>query len=147
MDKQDIELLQQVYATADKLALSTSLNDTADVKVINFVWYADQPDTLYFSSVRGSNALAIYAKHADAALITIPHESETTNPFVRAHHVTITPSEQTMADDLLPRYLELVPNYQHVWDAIGPQLVAYEIKLHDVHVDAGLGQRKINLSF
>ncbi len=147
MDKKDVELLQKIYATADKMALSTSLDGVADVKVINFVWFEDQPDTLYFSSVRGSNALTIYAQHADAAFITIPHESHTNNPFVRAHHVTVTPSAKTMADDLLPRYLELVPNYQRVWDAIGPQLVAYEIKLHDVHVDAGLGERKVDLTF
>ncbi|HAT54022.1 MAG TPA: pyridoxamine 5'-phosphate oxidase, partial [Lactobacillus sp.] len=55
MDKKDVELLQKIYATADKMALSTSLDGVADVKVINFVWFEDQPDTLYFSSVRGSN--------------------------------------------------------------------------------------------
>ncbi|GEK28968.1 pyridoxamine 5'-phosphate oxidase family protein [Furfurilactobacillus siliginis] len=142
----NIALLQQVYSSADKLALATSLNGTADVKILNFVWFKDEPDTLYFSSVKGTNAAAIYANNPDAALITVPQDDTPNNPYVRAHHITITPSTKTMAE-LLPRYLELVPNYQHTWDAIGDSLVVYKITLHDVHVDAGLGQEKIDLTF
>nr|WP_237770808.1 hypothetical protein [Lactiplantibacillus plantarum] len=49
--------------------------------------------------------------------------------------------------DLLPQYLETVPNYQQVWDAIGSTLVVFELKLTDLFVDAGVGGEKQTLTF
>ena len=45
----DISLLKQVVQSTNKIALSTAVNNEADVKIVNFVWYEAQPDTLYFS--------------------------------------------------------------------------------------------------
>lgn len=141
-----IQLLQKVYATADKMAISTALNERADVRIINFVWFPNEPEKLYFSSVQGTPALKLYRDGADIAFITIPHDGTPYNPFVRAKGIKAVPSSKTMAD-LLPRYLELVPNYQKTWDAIGSSLVVYEINLQNVHVDAGIGQEKIDIQF
>lgn len=142
----DITLLKQVAQTTNKIALSTSLDNQADVKIVNFVWFEDQPDTLFFSSVKTSAALKIYDQQPDVALITVPNDGTPGNPYLRAQHVTLQRSEKTMAD-LLPRYLETVPHYQQVWDAIGTSLVVFELKLTDVYVDAGLGQAKETLHF
>ncbi|GAB6093494.1 pyridoxamine 5'-phosphate oxidase [Furfurilactobacillus curtus] len=141
-----LDQLQQVYQTTNTIALATSFHNEADVKVINFVWFSDEPTTMYFSSVRGSHALNLYAEHANASLTTIPFTGTPNNPFIRAHDVHIAPSSKTMAD-LLPRYLELIPNYQQVWDAIGPTLAVYEIHFQQLHVDPGLGQPKFDLDF
>jgi len=145
-DNHSIKLLQQVFSTSDKMAISTSLNGQADVRIINYVWFVDEPNKLYFSSVRGTTALKLYQAGADIAFITIPHDGTPYNPFVRAKGVKATPSDKTMSD-LLPRYLELVPGYQKTWDAIGSSLVVYEINLQQVHVDAGINQEKIDLQF
>nr|WP_237770807.1 hypothetical protein [Lactiplantibacillus plantarum] len=56
----DISLLKQVVQSTNKIALSTAVNNEADVKIVNFVWYEAQPDTLYFSSVKTSPALKVY---------------------------------------------------------------------------------------
>lgn len=145
-DTHSIQLLQKVYATADKMAISTSLNGQADVRIINFVWFPNEPNKLYFSSVKGTTALKLYQAGADIAFITIPHDGTPFNPFIRSKGVKAIPSTKTMAD-LLPRYLELVPNYQKTWDAIGSSLVVYEINLQDIYVDAGIGQEKIDIHF
>ncbi|PWG00301.1 pyridoxamine 5'-phosphate oxidase [Levilactobacillus bambusae] len=142
----DTNFLQQVLGTADKIALSTSLDHDADVKIVNYVWYPDEPDTLYFSSVKDTDAVKIYDQNPDVAFITVPYDSEKTNPFVRGQHVTVQKSTKTI-DDLLPRYLETVPGYQKVYDMIGKSLVVYEIKLHTVTVDAGLGEKKTEMTF
>lgn len=142
----DIQLLQQVLSTGDKLAISTALDGAADVRIINYIWYPEEPDAIYFSSVRGTPALAKYAAGADVAFITVPHDGTPNNPFVRSNSMTVAPANREMSE-LLPRYLETVPNYQRTWDAIGPKLVAYRIQLHNVHVDAGLGNPKVDLSF
>lgn len=141
-----IQIMQQVLATADKIALSTALNNQAAAKIVNFVYFDDQPDRLYFSSVKSATALDTYTQ-ADCALITIPADGTPGNPYVRAEHVTISPSTKSMANELLPRYLETVPNYQAVWEAIGSTLVPYQIQLHEVLVDPGIGTKHFSLSF
>ena len=50
-------------------------------------------------------------------------------------------------EDLLPKYLDSVPNYQKVWDLIGPKLEVFELKLDDVYIDPGLGREKQTLYF
>ncbi|WP_047998672.1 hypothetical protein [Lactiplantibacillus herbarum] len=142
----DISGLKQVAGTTNKIALSTALNSEADVKIVNFVWYEEQPDTLYFSSVNTSPALKIYEQQPDIAFITIPNDGTPNNPYLRAQHVQLRHSDKTMTD-LLPQYLKTIPNYQQVWDAIGKTLVVFELKLTDVYVDAGVGQPKETLHF
>lgn len=142
----DISLLKKVAGTSNKIALSTALNGEADVKIVNFVWYEDRPDTLYFSSVKTSAALKVYDQDPDVALITVPNDGTPGNPYLRAQHVKLHRSDKTMAD-LLPRYLETIPNYQQVWDAIGSKLVVFELKVTDLFVDGGLGQPKETLNF
>ena len=145
-DTHSIQLLQNVYKTADKMAISTALNGHADVRIINYVWFPNEPDKIYFSSVKDTPAFKLYEDGADIAFMTVPHDGTPYNPFVRAKGIKAIPSSKTMKD-LLPRYLELVPDYQKTWDAIGPTLVVYEIHLQTVHVDAGIGQEKIDIHF
>lgn len=142
----DLTILQHVIAMTNKIALSTALDNQADVKIVNFVWYPEQPDTLFFSSVKNSAALETYAQQPDVALISVPNDGSVGNPYIRAQHVQLKRSEKTMAD-LLPRYLETVPNYQTVWDLIGPKLVVFELKLKELYVDPGLGQDKGTFHF
>ena len=145
----DISLLKQVVQSTNKVALSTAVNNEADVKIVkivNFVWYEAQPDTLYFSSVKTSPALKVYDQNPDIAFITIPNDGTAGNPYLRAQHVKLQRSTKTMTD-LLPQYLETVPNYQQVWDAIGSTLVVFELKLTDLFVDAGVGGEKQTLTF
>lgn len=142
----DLTLFKEVKATTNKIALSTALDNQADVKIVNFVWDEQQPDTLFFSSVKTSEAIASYDQQPDVALITIPNDGTPGNPFLRARHVKLTRSTRTM-DDLLPLYLKTVPHYQQVWDAIGSTLVVFELKLGDVKVDPGLGRSKEILQF
>lgn len=145
-DTHSIQLLQEVYKTSDKMAISTALNGHADVRIINYVWFPNEPNKLYFSSVKGTPALQLYKDGADIAFITVPHDGTPFNPFVRVKGVKAIPSSKTMTE-LLPRYLELVADYQKTWDAIGSSLVVYELNLKDVHVDAGIGQEKIDIHF
>jgi len=133
-------------ATMLTKALSTAVNKEADVKIVNIVWREEQPDTLYFSSVKDSPALAVYDQDPDVAFITVPNDGTAGNPYMRAQHVQLKRSTLTM-QDLLPLYLDTVPNYQKVWDMIGPKLVVFELKLKDVFVDPGLGQDKGTLHF
>jgi hypothetical protein len=142
----DIAGFKQVKATTNKIALSTAVNNEADVKIVNIVWREEQPDTLYFSSVKDSPALAVYDQDPDVAFITVPNDGTAGNPYMRAQHVQLKRSALTM-QDLLPLYLDTVPNYQKVWDMIGPKLVVFELKLKDVFVDPGLGQDKGTLHF
>ncbi|BDZ29600.1 pyridoxamine 5'-phosphate oxidase [Lactiplantibacillus sp. WILCCON 0030] len=142
----DLTTLQHVVTMTNKIALSTALDNQADVKIVNFVWYPAQPATLYFSSVKDSAALTTYAQNPDVAFISVPNDTAVGNPYIRAQHVKLERSEKTMAE-LLPRYLETVPNYQKVWDLIGPKLVVFELKLKDLYVDPGLGQNKGTMHF
>lgn len=142
----DLTLFKEVKATTNKLALGTSLAGQADVKIVNFVWDESQPDTLYFSSVKTSEAVTIYDQDPDVAIITVPDNGTPGNSYLRARHVQLHRSTKTMVD-LLPLYLQSVPHYQQVWDKIGSTLVVYALQLGDVKVDPGIGRSKQILQF
>ncbi|MCG0890609.1 hypothetical protein IMAU10418_01939 [Lactiplantibacillus plantarum] len=90
--------------------------------------------------------MKVYDQNPDIAFITIPNDGTAGNPYLRAQHVKLQRSTKTMTD-LLPQYLETVPNYQQVWDAIGSTLVVFELQLTDLFVDAGVGGEKQTLTF
>ncbi|MCY9805975.1 pyridoxamine 5'-phosphate oxidase [Lentilactobacillus senioris] len=137
----ETEMMNQALQAADRLALSTSLANLADVKIVNFVWYPERPGVLYFAALKNSAAIAVYEQHPDAALVTIPRDETLQGLFVRSHHVNIEHAAQTMPE-LLPRYLELIPGYQKIWDALGESLVAFEIKLPSAVVTSALGNKQ-----
>lgn len=142
----NISLLKEVTRTTNKMALSLSVDNLANVKIVNFVWFEDQPDTLFFSSVKGAKGTVGYDKVQSAAFTSIPNSDMIGNPYIRSQNVTIKHSKKTM-EDLLPKYLDSVPNYQKVWDLIGPKLEVFELKLDDVYIDPGLGREKQTLYF
>lgn len=142
----NISLLKNVTRTTNKIALSLSTNGQANVKIVNFVWFEDQPDTLFFSSVKGNAGTLAYDQAQSVAFTSIPNSDMIGNPYIRSQNVTIKHSDKTMTD-LLPKYLDSVPNYQTVWDMIGPKLEVFELKLGDVYVDPGLGHEKITIKF
>lgn len=137
----ETELMNRALQAADRLALSTSLANLADVKIVNFVWYQDQPGVLYFAAKKNSAAIAVYEQHPDAALVTIPRNEIEHCPSFRSHHVNIDHATQSMLD-LLPRYLELIPGYQKIWDASGESLEAFEIKMSSAVVNNDLGSKQ-----
>ena len=140
------EIMNQVLENTKRLALSTSLANLADVKIVNFVWYPDQPGIFYFGAAKNSAAIAVYEQHPDTALTTIPNNEVVGAPFIRSHHVAIERSKKTMAE-LLPRYLELIPDYQTVWTEMGESLVPFELKMPSAVVDSGLGNAKQTVKF
>ncbi|WP_125568674.1 pyridoxamine 5'-phosphate oxidase [Companilactobacillus insicii] len=142
----NISLLKEVIKTTNKMALNLSVDNIANVKIVNFVWLQDQPDTLLFSSVKGTAGTAEYDKAQSVAFISIPNSDMIGNPYIRSQNVSIQHSNKTMKE-LLPKYLETVPNYQKVWDLIGPKLQVFELKLDDVYIDPGLDREKITLTF
>lgn len=142
----DISFLKEVITTANKIALGTALDNKVDVRIVNFVWDEKKPNTLYFSSVKTSPALAVYDQNPDISFITIPHDGTVGNPYVKASHVKVEHSDKKM-EELLPIYLKTIPNYQQVWDAIGSKLIVFELKVTDLYVDAGVGQDKKMLHF
>ncbi|MFC6175764.1 pyridoxamine 5'-phosphate oxidase [Companilactobacillus huachuanensis] len=142
----NISLLKDVTRTTNKMALSLSIDNRANVKIVNFVWFENQPDTLFFSSVKGAVGTLEYDQAQSIAFTSIPNSDMIGNPYIRSQNATIKHSNKTM-EDLLPKYLDSVPNYQKVWDMIGPKLEVFELKLGDVYVDPGLGREKITLKF
>ncbi|AYE38490.1 pyridoxamine 5'-phosphate oxidase [Companilactobacillus zhachilii] len=142
----NISLLKNVTRTTNKMALSFSTDGQANVKIVNFVWFENKPDTLFFSSVKGTAGTREYTQAQSVAFTSIPNSDMIGNPYIRSQNVTIHPSNTTMKE-LLPKYLDSVPNYQKVWDMIGPKLEVFELKLGDVYVDPGLGKEKITLKF
>nr|WP_236696846.1 hypothetical protein [Pediococcus stilesii] len=85
----DLTLMKEIIQKTNKLALSTSYNDQADVRIVNFVWQEETPGKLYFSSVKTGPALKVYAKNPDVAFITIPDDGASGNPYLKATHVKI----------------------------------------------------------
>lgn len=142
----NISLLKDVTRTTNKIALSTSVDNISNVKIVNFIWLEEQPNTLFFSSVVGTPCITEYEKAQSVSFISIPNSDMIGNPYIRSQNASIQKSDKTMIE-LLPKYLETVPNYQKVWDLIGPKLEVFELQLDDVYIDPGLDKEKVTLSF
>ena len=123
----------EVLENANSIALATTANNIPNVRIVNFVFRADSPKTLYFTSDRTNQKVAEFNQNTNVALTTIPTEGIA---HVRSKQATVKKSESSM-EDIKELFIARIPGYDQTIEAIGHMLDVFEIHIQEATVISG----------
>lgn len=106
-----------------EMALATSVNDHPNVRIVNFIYDAEQKGVLYFSTFKNNPKTKEFIKNDKLAFTTIPHGNE---EHIRVQNAIVRKSDATVYD-LKEAFIQKIPDYEMMINEMGPQLVLYEI--------------------
>ena len=105
-----------------EIALATTTDGLPHVRIVNF-YYAPEKRSIYFSTFKDNEKVVELAANPNIAFTTIPHND--TNEHVRASGRAVK-SPHTVYD-LAALFAAKIPRYQETIDAVGDDLILYEI--------------------
>ncbi len=119
-----IPAFKKIMAEQNELALATSVDNTPNVRILNFYYNPDKKGIAYFSTFRGNAKEDEFTKNNKVAFTTIPSSG---NEHVRVHEAEVRKSEFNIYD-LKEVFIKKVPDYETIIEQAGSQLVMYEIR-------------------
>lgn len=125
---------ERVLDAATEMALATSADGVPNVRIVGFCRVPDCPGTVYFSTDRTNDKVLEFARNDRVAFTTIPKEG---TEHVRTRDATVRKSERSI-DDMKALFLERLPGFDEVLEAIGDALDVYEIHVREAVVVLGL---------
>ena len=105
-----------------EIALATTTDGLPHVRIVNF-YYAPEKRSIYFSTFKDNEKVVELAANPDIAFTTIPHND--TNEHVRASGCAVKSAHTVY--DLAALFAAKIPRYQETIDAVGGDLILYEI--------------------
>ena len=105
-----------------EIALATTTDGLPHVRIVNF-YYAPEKRSIYFSTFKDNEKVVELAANPNIAFTTIPHND--TNEHVRASGRAVKSAHTVY--DLTALFAAKIPRYQETIDAVGDDLILYEI--------------------
>ena len=105
-----------------EIALATTTDGLPHVRIVNF-YYAPEKRSIYFSTFKDNEKVVELAANPNIAFTTVPHND--TNEHVRASGRAVKSAHTVY--DLAPLFAAKIPRYQETIDAVGDELILYEI--------------------
>ena len=105
-----------------EIALATTTDGLPHVRIVNF-YYAPEERCVYFSTFKDNEKVVELAANPNTAFTTVPHND--TNEHVRASGRAVKSAHTVY--DLAPLFAAKIPRYQETIDAVGDDLILYEI--------------------
>ena len=105
-----------------EIALATTTDGLPHVRIVNF-YYAPEKRSIYFSTFKDNEKVVELAANPNIAFTTVPHND--TNEHVRASGRAVKSAHTVY--DLAPLFAAKIPRYQETIDAVGDDLILYEI--------------------
>ena len=105
-----------------EIALATTTDGLPHVRIVNF-YYAPEEHRIYFATFKDNEKVVELAANPNIAFTTVPHND--TTEHVRASGRAVK-SAQTVYD-LAALFAAKIPRYQETIDAVGDDLILYEI--------------------
>ncbi|MCX8132322.1 MAG: pyridoxamine 5'-phosphate oxidase family protein [Clostridia bacterium] len=112
----------RMMATQAEIALSTSVENIPNVRLVNFV-FDEEKKTIYFSTFGNNDKVKEFEANNQVAFTTIPQNS---NEHVRARGV-VRKSDMTIFD-VAKSFTEKIVGYADTIEQVGQFLVLYEIR-------------------
>ncbi|MDV0444785.1 hypothetical protein MmiAt1_03250 [Methanimicrococcus sp. At1] len=116
------------------IALSTSANNSPNVRIVNYCFDENNPSVLYFSTSSESNKIAELTENEKAAFTTIPASHDDV-PHVRSHNSVVQKSDLSL-NDVKDMFLKQTPSLAEMFEAVGNFLDIYEIHVKEADVIA-----------
>jgi hypothetical protein len=113
-----------------EIALATTTDGLPHVRIVNFC-YAPEERRIYFATLRDNEKVVELAANPNIAFTTVPHND--TMEHIRAHGRAVK-SSRTIAD-ITDALSAKSPRIREIIDAVGDDLVVYEITLTEAIVN------------
>ena len=105
-----------------EIALATTTDGLPHVRIVNF-YYAPEKRSIYFSTFKDNEKVVELAANPNIAFTTVPHND--TSEHVRASGRAVKSAHTVY--DLTALFAAKIPRYQETIDAVGDDLILYEI--------------------
>ena len=105
-----------------EIALATTTDGLPHVRIVNF-YYAPAERCVYFATFKDNEKVVELAANPNIAFTTVPHND--TNEHVRASGCAVKSAHTVY--DLAALFAAKIPRYQDTIDAVGGDLILYEI--------------------
>ena len=115
---------ERIMREQREIALATTTDGLPHVRIVNF-YYAPEEHCVYFATFKDNEKVVEIAANPNIAFTTVPHNG--TNEHVRASGRAVK-STRTVYD-LAALFAAKIPRYQETIDAVGDDLILYEISL------------------
>jgi len=105
-----------------EIALATTTDGLPHVRIVSF-YYAPEEHRIYFATFKDNEKVVELAANPNIAFTTVPHND--TNEHVRASGRAVKSAHTVY--DLAALFAAKIPRYQETLDAVGDDLILYEI--------------------
>jgi pyridoxamine 5'-phosphate oxidase len=105
-----------------EIALATTTDGLPHVRIVSF-YYASEEHRIYFATFKDNEKVVELAANPNIAFTTVPHND--TTEHVRASGRAVKSAHTVY--DLAPLFAAKIPRYQETIDAVGDDLILYEI--------------------
>ena len=119
------EHFERIMAEHREIALATTTDGLPHVRIVNF-YYAPKERRIYFVTFKDNEKVVELAANPHIAFTTVPHND--TVEHVRASGCAVKSAHTVY--DLAALFAAKIPRYQETIDAVGDDLILYEITLH-----------------
>ena len=105
-----------------EIALATTTDGLPHVRIVNF-YYAPEEHRIYFATFKDNEKVVELTANPNIAFTTVPHND--TTEHVRASGRAVKSAHTVY--DLANLFAAKIPGYQETIDAVGDDLILYEI--------------------
>ena len=116
------EEFERIMREQREIALATTTDGLPHVRIVNF-YYAPEERRAYFATFKDNEKVVELAANPNIAFTTVPHND--TNEHVRASGHAVKSAHTVY--DLAALFVAKIPRYQETIDAVGDDLILYEI--------------------
>ena len=128
---------ERIMREQREIALATTTDGLPHVRIVNF-YYAPEEHCVYFATFKDNEKVVEIAANPNIAFTTVPHNG--TNEHVRASGRAVK-SARTVYD-LAALFAAKIPRYQKTIDAVGDDLILYDLALTEAIVSLKAGHKE-----
>lgn len=129
----------RIILSQKELALATSVDNTPNVRIVNFYYSISKKGVIYFSTFSDNLKVEEFLKNNIVAFTTIPSNGI---EHVRVNKATIQKSDLTILD-LKDEFIKKIPDYETTITEVSEYLSLYEIHFNQATVTLDYTQSDI----
>lgn len=135
----------RIMEDTNNIALATAINNTPNVRIVNFYYNPENKGMVYFASFRGLPKTIEFSQNNKVAFTTVPKTPDENSEHIRVSTATINKSSLSIYD-LKEEFIKKLPSYEMIINQAGDMLDVYEIHFKEANVILEVRQSgKINL--
>ncbi|MEG0295926.1 MAG: pyridoxamine 5'-phosphate oxidase family protein [Clostridium sp.] len=129
----------RIMLSQRELSLATSVDNTPNVRIVNFYYSVSKKGVIYFSTFSDNLKIEEFEKNDIVALTTIPSNG---TEHVRVNNAYIKKSDLTIFD-LKDEFIKKIPDYETTITEASEYLSLYEIHFNQATVTLDYTQSDI----